>query len=109
MEHIERAGVHSGDSISIYPAQNLSKQIQEKIIDYTKKLAKNLKIKGLLNIQFVINNQNVFVIEANPRSSRTVPYISKVTGVPLVNIATKICLGSTLQSLGLKPGLINKT
>ena len=108
MEHIERAGIHSGDSISIYPAQNLSKQIENKIISYTEKLATNLQIKGMLNIQFVVQNDQVFVIEANPRSSRTVPYISKVTGMPLVNIATKICLGHTLTDLGFKSGLVNK-
>lgn len=106
MEHVERAGIHSGDSISINPAQNLSKQTKQTIVDYTTKLAKNLKIKGLLNIQFVVQNDKVFVIEANPRSSRTVPFISKVTGVEMVNLATKIILGQTLNELGFKPGLM---
>lgn len=106
MEHIERAGVHSGDSISIYPAQNLSPQLQNKIVDYTQKLATNLQIRGLLNIQFVIKNNEVFVIEANPRSSRTIPYISKVTGVQLVNLATKIIFNNSLTSLGFEPGLM---
>lgn len=106
MEHIERAGVHSGDSISIYPAQNLSPAIQSQIVEYSQKLATSLQIKGLLNIQFVVKNNEVFVIEANPRSSRTVPYISKVTGVPLVNLATKVAFGKTLPELGLTPGLM---
>lgn len=109
MEHIERAGIHSGDSISIYPAQNLSKAIENKIIEYTQKLAINLKIKGLLNIQFVVKNDEVFVIEANPRSSRTVPYISKVTGVQLVDLATKIIFNYDLKSLGFEPGLLPKS
>ncbi len=105
MEHIERAGVHSGDSISVYPAQTLSKKIRETIIEYTRKLALELKVIGLVNIQYVVYNNEVYVIEVNPRSSRTVPYISKVTGIPMVDIATKIMLGSTLKELGYESGL----
>ena len=105
MEHIERAGVHSGDSISVYPAQTLSKKIRETIIEYTRKLALELKVIGLVNIQYVVYNNEVYVIEVNPRSSRTVPYISKVTGIPMVDIATKIMLGSTLRELGYESGL----
>ncbi|MCI1269607.1 MAG: carbamoyl-phosphate synthase large subunit [Ruminococcus sp.] len=105
MEHIERAGVHSGDSISVYPAQNLSKSVRQTIIDYTKKLALELNVIGLVNIQYVVYNNQVYVIEVNPRSSRTVPYISKVTGIPMVDIATKIMFGATLEGLGYKSGL----
>ena len=105
MEHIERAGVHSGDSISVYPAQTLSKKIRETIVEYTRKLALELKVIGLVNIQYVVYNNEVYVIEVNPRSSRTVPYISKVTGIPMVDIATKIMLGSTLKELGYESGL----
>ena len=105
MEHIERAGVHSGDSISVYPAQNLSKKIRETIIEYTGRLAKELNVIGLVNIQYVVYNNQVYVIEVNPRSSRTVPYISKVTGIPMVDIATKIMFGATLKELGYKSGL----
>ncbi|MDR0919157.1 MAG: carbamoyl-phosphate synthase large subunit, partial [Oscillospiraceae bacterium] len=106
MEHIERAGVHSGDSISVYPAQNLSEKVKQTIIEYTKKLAFELKVIGLVNIQYVVDRfGGVFVIEVNPRSSRTVPYISKVTGVPMVDIATKIMLGETLKSQGYQSGL----
>ena len=105
MEHIERAGVHSGDSISVYPAQTLSKRIRETIIEYTRKLAMELKVIGLVNIQYVVYNDEVYVIEVNPRSSRTVPYISKVTGIPMVDIATKIILGKTLKEQGYKSGL----
>ena len=105
MEHIERAGVHSGDSISVYPAQTLSKKIRETIIDYTKKLALELKVVGLVNIQYVVYNNEVYVIEVNPRSSRTVPYISKVTGIPMVDIATKLMFGETLKELGYESGL----
>ncbi|MDY4018803.1 MAG: carbamoyl-phosphate synthase large subunit, partial [Ruminococcus callidus] len=105
MEHVERAGVHSGDSISIYPAQNLSEKITDTIVRYTGLLAKELHAVGLINIQYVVYNNEVYVIEVNPRSSRTVPYISKVTGIPMVDIATKIMLGETLQSLGYKSGL----
>ncbi len=105
MEHIERAGVHSGDSISVYPAQTLSEKIKQTIIDYTGKLAMELKVLGLVNIQYVVYNNEVYVIEVNPRSSRTVPYISKVTGVPMVDLATKIMLGATLKDLGYQGGL----
>jgi len=105
MEHVERAGVHSGDSISIYPAQNLSKKITETIIEYTKRLALALHVSGLVNIQYVVYRGEVYVIEVNPRSSRTVPYISKVTGIPMVDIATKIMFGATLKELGYETGL----
>ncbi|MDF2567518.1 MAG: carbamoyl-phosphate synthase large subunit [Oscillospiraceae bacterium] len=105
MEHIERAGVHSGDSISVYPAQNLSERIRDDIIEYTGRLARELKVIGLVNIQYVVYNGEVYVIEVNPRSSRTVPYISKVTGVPMVDLATKIMLGAKLSELGYGSGL----
>ena len=105
MEHIERAGVHSGDSISIYPAQHLSERIKRIIVEYTRLLAKELHVIGLMNVQYVVYNHEVFVIEVNPRSSRTVPYISKVTGIPMVDIATKIMFGETLRSLGYESGL----
>ncbi|MCD7892041.1 MAG: carbamoyl-phosphate synthase large subunit [Ruminococcus sp.] len=105
MEHVERAGVHSGDSISIYPAQNLSPRIKETIIEYTRLLATELQVIGLVNIQYVVYNNEVYVIEVNPRSSRTVPYISKVTGIPMVDLATKIMLGATLKELGYESGL----
>lgn len=109
MEHIERAGVHSGDSISVYPAQTLSQKIVDTIIEYTKKLAFELKVIGLVNIQYVVYNNEVYVIEVNPRSSRTVPYISKVTGIPMVDIATKIMLGKTLKEQGYESGLYKKS
>ncbi|RGX54225.1 carbamoyl-phosphate synthase large subunit [Anaerotruncus sp. AF02-27] len=105
MEHIERAGVHSGDSISVYPAQTLSQKIKATLIDYTGRLARELKVVGLVNIQYVIYNNEVYVIEVNPRSSRTVPYISKVTGVPMVDIATKLLLGHKLCEMGYGSGL----
>lgn len=105
MEHIERAGIHSGDSISVYPAQTLTKKIRETIIEYTRRLAMELHVIGLVNIQYVVYNGEVYVIEVNPRSSRTVPYISKVTGVPMVDIATKIMLGESLKEQGYKSGL----
>ena len=105
MEHIERAGIHSGDSISVYPALTLTKKIRETIIEYTRRLAMELHVIGLVNIQYVVYNDEVYVIEVNPRSSRTVPYISKVTGVPMVDIATKIMLGETLKEQGYKSGL----
>ncbi len=109
MEHIERAGVHSGDSISVYPAQTLSEKTVNTIIDYTKKLAFELKVVGLVNIQYVVYNDEVYVIEVNPRSSRTVPYISKVTGIPMVDIATKIMLGKSLKEQGYESGLYKKS
>lgn len=105
MEHIERAGVHSGDSISVYPALTLTKKIRETIIEYTRRLAMELHVIGLVNIQYVVYNNEVYVIEVNPRSSRTVPYISKVTGVPMVDIATKIMLGQSLKEQGYESGL----
>ncbi|MDK2935864.1 MAG: carbamoyl-phosphate synthase large subunit [Eubacteriaceae bacterium] len=105
MEHIERAGVHSGDSISVYPPQTLSDKIKETIIDYTGRLVKALEVVGMVNIQYVIYHDEVYVIEVNPRSSRTVPYISKVTNVPMVNLATKMMLGHKLIDLGYTPGL----
>ena len=105
MEHIERAGIHSGDSISVYPAQSISTKIKRVIEDYTRKLAKELHVIGLINIQFIVSNDEVYVIEVNPRSSRTVPYISKVTGIPIVPLATKVILGHTIRELGYEPGL----
>lgn len=105
MEHVERAGVHSGDSISVYPAQKLSQQVRATIIDYTGRLARELKVIGLMNVQYVVYNNEVFVIEVNPRSSRTIPYISKVAGVPMVEIATRIMLGEKLRDMGYGIGL----
>ena len=105
MEHIERAGIHSGDSILVYPALTLTKKIRETIIEYTRRLAMELHVIGLVNIQYVVYNDEVYVIEVNPRSSRTVPYISKVTGVPMVDIATKIMLGESLREQGYTSGL----
>ena len=105
MEHVERAGIHSGDSISIYPAQNLNQKVTDTIVRYTGLLAKELHAVGLINIQYVVYNNEVYVIEVNPRSSRTVPYISKVTDIPMVDLATKIMLGETLKSLGYESGL----
>jgi carbamoyl-phosphate synthase large subunit len=105
MEHIERAGIHSGDSISVYPSQNISDKVKKDIVDYTKKLANSLHVVGLINIQFIVYEETVYVIEVNPRSSRTVPYISKVTDLPIVDIATKIILGEKIKSLGYTPGL----
>jgi len=106
MEHVERAGVHSGDSIAVYPTQTLSANVIDTIVDYTKRLAIGLNVKGLLNIQYVVVDDVVYVIEVNPRSSRTIPFLSKVTNVPMVNVATRIALGETLKSLGYKPGLM---
>ncbi|MCD7763924.1 MAG: carbamoyl-phosphate synthase large subunit [Lachnospiraceae bacterium] len=105
MEHIERAGIHSGDSISVYPAQSISNKIKRVIEDYTRKLARSLHVIGLINIQFIVSNDEVYVIEVNPRSSRTVPYISKVTGIPIVPLATRVILGAKIRELGFKPGL----
>ncbi|MDF3004574.1 MAG: carB1 [Oscillospiraceae bacterium] len=105
MEHVERAGIHSGDSISVYPCRTLSPRIKDIIIDYTGKLARALKVIGMVNVQYVVYNDEVYVIEVNPRSSRTVPYISKVTGVPMVDLATKIMLGAKLKDLGFGTGL----
>ena len=106
MEHIERAGVHSGDSIAVYPPQNISQVVKEKIIKYTIGLAKGLNIIGLLNIQYVVKDEEVFVIEVNPRSSRTVPFLSKITNVPMANVATKVILGQSLKQQGYTTGLI---
>lgn len=105
MEHLERAGVHSGDSISVYPAQTLSDKTKAVIVDYTERLAKALNVVGLVNIQYVLYNNNVYVIEVNPRSSRTVPYISKVTGIPMVNLATKCMMGMKLSDFKFGTGL----
>ena len=105
MEHVERAGIHSGDSISVYPAQNISAKSQRVIVEYTRKLAKSLHVIGLINIQFIVYQDEVYVIEVNPRSSRTVPYISKVTGIPIVDLATKVIVGSKIRDLGYEPGL----
>jgi len=105
MEHIERAGIHSGDSISVYPAQSLDQATKLKIEDYTRQLAKSLHVIGLINIQFIISGDEVYVIEVNPRSSRTVPYISKVTGIPIVPLAAKVIIGQKIKELGYTPGL----
>lgn len=105
MEHIERTGVHSGDSISVYPAHTITDQVKETIAEYTRRLAKALHVKGLINIQFIAVGEEVFVIEVNPRSSRTVPYISKVTGIPIVDLATEVIIGKTIRELGYEPGL----
>ena len=105
MEHIERSGVHSGDSISVYPSQTLSEHVKETIAEYTRRLAKELHIIGLINVQFIAVGEEVYIIEANPRSSRTVPYISKVTGIPIVDLAAKCMLGHKLTELGYQPGL----
>ncbi len=105
MEHIERAGVHSGDSISVYPAQTISQKVKDTIEDYTAKLARSLHVIGLINIQFIAVGDEVYVIEVNPRSSRTVPYISKVTGIPIVDLATEVIIGKSIRELGFEPGL----
>ncbi|MCX4304377.1 MAG: carbamoyl-phosphate synthase large subunit [Acetatifactor sp.] len=105
MEHIERTGVHSGDSISVYPAHTIGKLVKDKIAEYTRRLAKALHVKGLINIQFIAIGEDVYVIEVNPRSSRTVPYISKVTGIPIVDLAVEVILGKTIAELGYRPGL----
>ena len=105
MEHIERAGIHSGDSISVYPAQSISQKTKETIAEYTRRLAKSLHVIGLINIQFIVCGEDVYVIEVNPRSSRTVPYISKVTGIPIVPLATKVIIGHKIKELGYTPGL----
>ena len=105
MEHIERAGIHSGDSISVYPAPSLNDKVKATITDYTAKLARSLHVIGLINIQFIVCGEDVYVIEVNPRSSRTVPYLSKVTGIPIVPLATKVILGQKIRELGYTPGL----
>ncbi|MHB8985926.1 MAG: carbamoyl-phosphate synthase large subunit [Eubacteriales bacterium] len=105
MEHIERAGVHSGDSTAVYPPQTLSPAVKEQVVEYTLKLARALNVKGLINIQYVEVDEQVYVLEVNPRSSRTVPYMSKITGIPMVNLATKLIMGKTLKELGYRGGL----
>ncbi|MBC7074821.1 MAG: carbamoyl-phosphate synthase large subunit [Syntrophomonadaceae bacterium] len=105
MQHIERAGVHSGDSMAVFPAHDISQSIQEKIVEYTEKIALELEVKGLINIQFVEFDNELYVLEVNPRSSRTVPFVSKITGIPMVKLATEIILGKTLQDLGYRGGL----
>ncbi len=105
MEHIERTGVHSGDSISVYPAHTVSDKVKETIAEYSRRLARALHVRGLINIQFIAVGDEVYVIEVNPRSSRTVPYISKVTGIPIVELATKVIIGNTIKDLGYEPGL----
>lgn len=106
MEHIERAGVHSGDSIGVYPPQSLSEGVKQKLVSYTMDLARGLNIVGLLNIQYVITNDDVYVLEVNPRSSRTVPFLSKITNVPMAKIATKVILGQKLKEQGYESGLV---
>ncbi len=108
MEHIERTGIHSGDSISVYPAPSISPQVEAKLVDYTEKLSRALHVKGMINIQFIVADEEVYVIEVNPRSSRTVPYISKVTGIPIIPLATQVICGHTLKELGYTPGLQKK-
>ncbi|CCX85412.1 carbamoyl-phosphate synthase large chain [Clostridium sp. CAG:590] len=105
MEHVERAGIHSGDSISVYPARSLSDKVKRVLEDYTRKLATSLHVIGLINIQFIVYQDEVYVIEVNPRSSRTVPYISKVTGIPIVDLASKVIIGEKIRNLGYEPGL----
>jgi carbamoyl-phosphate synthase large subunit len=106
MEHIERAGVHSGDSIAVYPPQTLSDRIKQTLIEYTEKMAKGLNIVGLLNIQYVISKDQVYVLEVNPRSSRTVPFLSKITNIPMAKIATKAILGVSIVEQGYSPGIV---
>ena len=108
MEHFERAGVHSGDSISIYPSINIEQKHKDTLVKYTESLAKNLAVLGLVNIQFVLYNDQIYVIEVNPRSSRTVPYISKVTGVPMVDLATRCMFGEKLKDMAAAPVCIRK-
>ena len=108
-EHIERAGVHSGDSISVYPAQNIDKKIQNKLVEYTKKIAKRLRVKGLINVQFIIKDGVPYIIEVNPRASRTVPIMSKVTNTPMVDIAVDVIMGKSIRRQGYKTGLVRTT
>lgn len=105
MEHVERAGVHSGDSIAVYPPQSISEEIKQQIIDITTKIGLELNVVGLVNIQFVIHNDQVYVIEVNPRSSRTVPFLSKVTNIPMANVATRVIMGQKLTDMGYQGGL----
>lgn len=108
MQHIERAGVHSGDSTAVFPAHDISTAIRDKVIDYTTKLALELEVRGLINIQFVEYREELYVLEVNPRSSRTIPFISKVTGVPLVKLATEIMMGRNLSEMGYQGGLLSQ-
>ncbi len=108
MEHIERTGIHSGDSISVYPAPSITPKVEATLVDYTEKLARALHVKGMINIQFIVADEKVYIIEVNPRSSRTVPYISKVTGIPIVPLATQVICGHSLRELGYEPGLQKK-
>jgi carbamoyl-phosphate synthase large subunit len=105
MEHIERAGVHSGDSMAVFPPQTLSDDLIEKLIQYSVQIARALKVCGLMNIQYVVEGDDVFILEVNPRSSRTVPYLSKITNVPMVQVATRVMLGQTLKEMGYSTGL----
>ena len=105
MEHVERAGVHSGDSIAVYPPRSLSEKVIKTIINYTNKMALGLEVKGMINIQYIVRDENVYVIEVNPRSSRTVPFLSKVTSIPMVDVATKCAMGESIRAQGLRPGL----
>ena len=105
MEHVERAGVHSGDSIAVYPPQTLNYRTKSLIVDYTTRLARALKVKGMINIQYVLHNNELYVLEVNPRSSRTVPFMSKITGIPIIKLATKCALGRKLTDLGYQGGL----
>ncbi|HZK18894.1 MAG TPA: carbamoyl-phosphate synthase large subunit, partial [Clostridia bacterium] len=109
MEHIERAGVHSGDSIAVYPPRKVGDKAKQQIVDYTTRLAMALNVKGMINIQYVLHNDNIYVLEVNPRSSRTVPYISKITGIPLVNLATKVIFGKKLRDMGYEGGMHKET
>jgi carbamoyl-phosphate synthase large subunit len=105
MEHIERAGVHSGDSVAVYPPRNLSERVIRAVVHYTNLLARGLKVVGMINIQYIVKDDDLYVIEVNPRSSRTAPFLSKVTGIPMVDIATKVSVGKKIKELGYKPGL----
>ena len=107
MEHIERAGVHSGDSIAVYPPITLSEEIRNTVVDYTVRMARALKVKGIINVQYVVHENKLYVIEVNPRSSRTVPFLSKVTKVPMINLATRAAMGQSLASLGYSTGLLD--
>src|SRR5699024_1361291 len=108
MEHIERSGVHSGDSIAVYPPYRLSEQAKQNIVDATMKISQTLRVQGMINIQFIIQDDEVYVLEVNPRASRTIPFLSKITSVPMANMATKCMLGETLQSLGYASGILEE-
>ena len=105
MEHIERAGVHSGDSIAVYPPRTLAESVIKTIIDYTNRISIGLEVHGMINIQYIVRNNEVFVIEVNPRSSRTVPFLSKVTTIQMVDVATKCAMGQSIREQGYRPGL----